>query len=660
MPRLLHLQYRPDIDGLRAIAVLSVVGFHAFPNKIAGGFIGVDIFFVISGFLISSIILKNLEHKSFSLANFYFRRIHRIFPALILVMLSIFTISWFILLADEYEQLGKHMLSGAGFISNFILWSESGYFDNVADTKPMLHLWSLAIEEQFYIFWPFLLTFIWNKKWNFWYITISIIIISFSVNIYLSHHNQIASFYSPTSRFWELIIGGILAYTTIYKPETTQKYTNIQSFIGFILIGSSLFLINKSLEFPGWWALLPTLGTFFIISAGPYAFLNHKILSNKILVWFGLISYPLYLWHWPLLSLARIVEGGSIHSKLTIILILTSVALSWITYHILEKPIRFGCLKKQKTSLVLGSVMLMVSIIGFHCYYYEGYPLREYNVQYVAYSQTIKRTERQKECFDIPYAYSTNGNWFCRFGNKDAVQTIFAYGDSHALSLLPTLEMYAQNHNVNILFTGTSGCPPLLGIQSMRGKSNIEINNCQKLNERIFNYIKNNNIKTVLLIGRWSYYTGGNKRNDINFISMNQSEELTQEHSRLSFAYGINKTIKEYEHIGVNVYLIEDNPHQSFSPKDILRKSQGTDDSINQYAITRIEHKKNQFIPSIEFDKIKSKNFIRINFDSLLCNGEICPLAVNGKFLYFDDNHLSIEGAKLVYPALKKALSSDN
>jgi peptidoglycan/LPS O-acetylase OafA/YrhL len=224
-PHLAHPKYRPDIDGLRAIAILPVVIFHAFPSIMPGGFIGVDIFFVISGFLISSIIFSSLERDRFSLVEFYTRRVRRIFPALILVLISCLAFGWFVLFADEYQQLGKHTAAGAGFIQNFILWRESGYFDNSAETKPLLHLWSLAIEEQFYIFWPLLLAFVWKRHWSFLRITAVIAAFSFAANIYLIlRGHPTAAFYLPFSRFWELMVGGVLAYVVLHRPQLIEKH----------------------------------------------------------------------------------------------------------------------------------------------------------------------------------------------------------------------------------------------------------------------------------------------------------------------------------------------------------------------------------------------------------------------------------------------------
>jgi peptidoglycan/LPS O-acetylase OafA/YrhL len=364
---LTHPKYRADIDGLRALAVLSVVGFHAFPDWIFGGFIGVDIFFVISGFLISGIIFGNLENNSFSYIEFYARRIKRIFPALILVLVLSFAFGWYVLLPDEFQQLVKHVAAGSGFVSNFTLWDESGYFDNSADTKPLLHLWSLAIEEQFYILWPLLLGLVWKHKWNFLTLTVSIAIVSFILNIYTVNNNPIAAFYSPLSRFWELMIGGILAYLTLHKPQHLPHRPNWQSAIGLMLIACGLLLINKERAFPGYWALIPDIGAFLIISAGSGAWLNRNFLGNRLMVGIGLISYPLYLWHWPLLIFSKIVVGRNLHMLERAAIILVSIGLAYLTYLLVENPIRKKTASSKPAAALLIAVVciLAVSLYSF-------------------------------------------------------------------------------------------------------------------------------------------------------------------------------------------------------------------------------------------------------------------------------------------------------
>ena len=214
-----HPTYRPDIDGLRAIAVLSVVIFHAFPKLIPGGFVGVDIFFVISGFLISTILFENIRDNTFSFTEFYSRRIRRIFPALFLVLLACYVFGWFALLPDEFMQLGKNIAAGAGFVSNFVLWSQSGYFDSAAELKPLLHLWSLGIEEQFYIIWPLMLWFASKRGLNVLTLTIVLAVVSFALCIFRGRYDAISAFYSPQTRFWELLIGAVVAYVLMKRNE---------------------------------------------------------------------------------------------------------------------------------------------------------------------------------------------------------------------------------------------------------------------------------------------------------------------------------------------------------------------------------------------------------------------------------------------------------
>jgi peptidoglycan/LPS O-acetylase OafA/YrhL len=281
------LKYRADIDGLRAIAVLSVVCYHAFPGIFKGGFIGVDIFFVISGYLISSIIFKNLYNKTFSFREFYIRRIIRIFPALLLVLFFSIVVGWLTLLPGEYKQLGKHILGGAGFYSNFILWGESGYFDNIAETKPLLHLWSLGVEEQFYIIWPLLLILIFKFKFNKFFLIVVVATISFCINVYFLPKDPSGVFYLPFTRFWELLIGSLLAYILFYNKDSifleklNQKFfANIISLIGLMLISYGLYSISKVSPFPGYLAIYPTLGAMLIILTGHFSWIGKILLSS--------------------------------------------------------------------------------------------------------------------------------------------------------------------------------------------------------------------------------------------------------------------------------------------------------------------------------------------------------------------------------------------
>lgn len=666
-----HPKYRPDIDGLRAIAVLAVVLFHAFPNWVKGGFIGVDVFFVISGFLISTIIFENLDKETFSFTEFYARRIRRIFPALLLILIACFAFGWFALLADEYKQLGKHIAAGAAFVSNFVFWQESGYFDNAAETKPLLHLWSLGIEEQFYIIWPPLLWFAWKRRFNLLSVTILVALISFVLNIKGVKGDAVATFYSPQTRFWELLAGSLLAWFTLYRPDCCKglqqkldrwlsraiysqplnndgkTLSNTLAFLGLLLLIYGFWRINKDSRFPGGWALIPVMGAVFLITAGSKALINRKILSNKIAIWFGLISFPLYLWHWPLLSFARIVEGETPNRNIRIAAVVLSIVLAWLTYRLVERPLRFGKHGKAKVVILL-ILMTVAGCLGYLTYIADGFSSRSYHQKYIAYVDSIKTSGRTAECFEIPYAYKKTGEWFCDLGDKPNPTKYFAYGDSHALSAVPLLERFALDHRVNIQFTGTSGCPSLLGIQSMRGEAGIEKFNCRDLNERVFLHVKNSGIKNVILINRWTYYTGSKSRpSEQNHVSRTPENPITNASSQEDLLWALNNTVKRYKAIGVNVLIVEDNPQQTHDPKSILRKGAARDNLYNKYSVSKDEHLENQ---SLVNNAIRKSGAITVSFDDILCNKEICPLVSNSKFLYSDDDHLSVDGAMSLYP----------
>ena len=338
-----HNHYRPDIDGLRAIAVLSVVIFHAFPEYLGGGFIGVDVFFVISGFLITSLILREQKEDRFSLRHFYVRRIRRIFPALSLVLGFGLVAGWICLNFMEYKQLTKHTGSSAIFLTNFMLLREAGYFDNAADTKPMLHLWSLAIEEQFYLAWPQALMFF--KRLPRWLFPVLVVLLLSSLTYSLSlvlRGNLELDFYSPLSRSWELLLGASLAFGMRRQAAIATSSRNMAGWAGLILVFMSACFLDKNMPFPGYWALPPTVGAALILFAGMQSNVNRVLLASRPLVAIGLISYPLYLWHWPLLSFARILESQTPGLWLRLSLVLSSFVLAWLTYRFVEKPIRFS------------------------------------------------------------------------------------------------------------------------------------------------------------------------------------------------------------------------------------------------------------------------------------------------------------------------------
>jgi len=477
----IHLAYRPDIDGLRAIAVLSVVAFHAFPDFIAGGFIGVDIFFVISGFLISSIIFSNLEQERFSIISFYDKRIRRIFPALALVMFASFVMGWFTLLQDEFEKLGEHLIAGTAFVSNFVLKRESGYFDSAAELKPMLHLWSLAIEEQFYIFWPLLLAVVWKYKLGFLRITALLGISSFALNVYLINVNPVSAFYLPFTRFWELMVGGVLAYQTLHQRARIGKKGDMLGLVGLLLLLSGFWLISRERSFPGFWALLPCLGAYALIAAGPEGWVNKTLLSNRLAVWFGLISYPLYLWHWPIFSFARIIVGDP-SVTLRLVLVVVSVLLAYGTYRLVERPLRFG--GGHIRPVALAASLSMVAMLGISAVLNDGYPghgfrdsertafsehfdNRAPELKYLDRERIVEKNREKCNFYDIPSFRKGQATRVpvskidddCIVPPPSAKHIVFLWGDSHASQLYFGLKKNMPD-DWAILQVTSSGCTP--------------------------------------------------------------------------------------------------------------------------------------------------------------------------------------------------------
>ncbi len=494
---LAHPKYRRDIDGLRAIAVLSVVGYHAFPHWITGGFVGVDIFFVISGYLISTIIFGSLEGEGFRYREFYERRVRRIFPALVVVMAGTLAFGWYVLLSDEFRQLGKHVVASAGFASNLVLWSEAGYFDTAAESKPLLHLWSLAVEEQFYIFWPLLLGVAWRRGAHrvlLW--VVGAIALSFIFNIFVVHRYPEVAFYSPLSRVWELAAGALLAHVSLRNwPRCSALMRELASIAGLLLIALALALTNRASSFPGWWALLPVLGACLCIAAGPAAWLNRILLGSRAAVWFGLISYPLYLWHWPLLAYARILEGGRDPTRgVRIAAVVLSVALAWLTYRVLERQVR-----QREGSMIVGTLvasMMVLAVLGTLAFTWK-LPSRNHDpgVQQVvsagadwAFPDGMQRAD-------------ANGESIYRVGaGKNRVLLI---GDSHIEQFGPRAVELTKQHpdSAGTLYFATRGaCPPVPNLLEDRDPL------CGDRLDQILRFAMGSDIDTVVIGACWTCY----------------------------------------------------------------------------------------------------------------------------------------------------------
>lgn len=651
-----HPKYRPDIDGLRAIAVLAVLGFHAFPELVTGGFIGVDIFFVISGYLISTILIESLKKNRFSLWEFYSRRIRRIFPALTFVLSTSLIIGWFVLFADEYKQLGRQTIGGAGFISNLILWRDSGYFDVGVELKPLLHLWSLGIEEQFYFVWPLLLYVGYRFKWNLLYLTGVLATLSFALNVANVNTNPVATFYSPQTRFWELLIGSGLAYCMLHRSAIAEhfisKHSNYISAIGITLLGLGILLTNSQSAFPGWWALLPTVGATLVISAKAECSVNKTFLSNKPIVFIGLISFPLYLWHWPALSFIYILNGGLPPVWARISAVVLSFALAWITYQFIEKPIRQN---KQGAFIVPSLLMLMLLIFcsGTYIYAKEGMKSRLINTPFASLDNHSFSASRQSDqsCLN-KLNLKTVPEEVC-ITNSTAPQTLFV-GDSHAMALFAASNQQNGKQDIqNAMLIAGHACLPYANLdRTSQSKSNWA-NNCSDIANEALRVAKSlPSIKTVVMVNRLPNFTEDAQSNyQLQGLTLNASRAF-----QLGNEDFISKLLEEGKRViyVADVPILKAHPNQcetrlSFvSPKNCQMSEQALREERAIY-LENVQELKKKFPKIVIYDPINT-----------LCTAGVCNGKTAGEYMYFDDNHLNSKGSELILNELNQLISTNN
>jgi hypothetical protein len=367
--------YRPDIEGLRGLAVLSIVVYHALPQFMRGGFVGVDIFFVISGYLISTNVFQDLAQDRFSLADFYIRRIKRIFPALLTVMLCVWGFGWRFLLTDEFKSLGRSIAAAAAFTANFHFWGESSYFNGVSIFKPLIHLWSLGIEEQFYVFWPVMAWAFWKRRAGVFPLILVAMAASFAADLRSIDADPVGVFFSPLTRAWELLAGAAIAYALprlrATTPAASDSARTALSVVALLLLGWAITNTDDS-RFPGICALAPVGGAALAIAAGPRALANRWLLSNPALTFVGKISYPLYLWHWPLLSLLRIVNVAAPSPLLRVEAAVVAGVLAYLTYRFIETPIR-ASKRRGGLAIALGLAMAGVGLLGVATFVFNGF-----------------------------------------------------------------------------------------------------------------------------------------------------------------------------------------------------------------------------------------------------------------------------------------------
>jgi peptidoglycan/LPS O-acetylase OafA/YrhL len=523
------LKYRSDIDGLRAVAVLGVVIYHAFPHALPGGFIGVDIFFVISGYLISGILYKGLANggegnvSPFSFREFYARRIRRLFPALITMLVITMSYGWLILLPDEFQQLGKHVAAGTLFIQNIVFWKESGYFDISANLKPLLHLWSLAVEEQFYIFFPPILLLIWKRKWPLAAIMGVFLVISMVCNLWASDHAGTADFFLTPYRVWEFLGGSLLAWWHYDKnhEEDVPFYREALSWMGLLLLGLGMAVIHTGDAYPGWRALLPVAGTLLLMEGGAGtggngAWVNRKILSHPAVVWIGLISYPLYLFHWPALSFVHIVKGENPKTGYIVMALLVSFVLTVLTYYFIERKIRHN--KSRSIIPALVAAFLITGMLGLLAFFGKM-PIR-YDYSMFARIEKINDAIADRNMMAGWAQLKCSNGFILNRAGGEGLQTLFL-GDSNAQQYAPRILKEIQSHPTRergAIFIAEGGVVPIPNVSKDHSSEWDKM--FAILDQQL---AVNPKIDRVVIAARWCNYFAKNGEWVIDGISLGES-----------------------------------------------------------------------------------------------------------------------------------------
>jgi peptidoglycan/LPS O-acetylase OafA/YrhL len=635
------VKYRPDIDGIRAIAILSVLLFHL-KLGFSGGFVGVDVFFVISGYLITKLIVKDLDSNKFDLRTFWSRRIKRIMPAAFVVLLITLVAGFFIMLPNDFEKLASSIIFQQFAISNYYFWEHVKYFDGSADTIPTLHTWSLALEEQFYLLYPLLLISMSKLKPKV-KITILAIIALLSLILCQSYlaSNPTQAFYVQSGRSWELILGGI---TALLIPKDFA-FNKILSLLGLLMILFSVFSYNSLTPFPGISALVPCLGTALLIysNSSPNQGFTYKLLSSKTMVNIGLISYSLYLWHWPIIAYSRYIFGDQLNTSHLIMIFLASFGLAILSYKYIEQPIRNLPKEFSKRKIFAYAALSMLVIISISLIIKTSHGLKfRFKQKELAIVEQLKKPKK--------YASRTKdlkNNTLARLGVDQKEQIDFiVWGDSHAMSLAPLIDEIAKEQKLAGVIAARVGTIPLINVwrptKAHAKKSRL------KWSQGVVDYIKKHKIKNVILVSRWEANIEAGLHGELDTLIVdNKSKAINSAESTKAFGRAYDTTINALTQNGCKVWVLGQVPLQDHNPAIalFLSKRYGTQKLKGINIDQHLSRQKN--VISILSQSKSNTEFIDIS-RNFFDEKQLSKTSDDKLSFYRDDNHISTYGSQIL------------
>jgi peptidoglycan/LPS O-acetylase OafA/YrhL len=654
--------YRPDVDGLRGVAVLAVLAFHAAPFAVTGGFVGVDVFFVISGFLITSILLKSGGGAGAILGSFYARRIKRIFPALVLVLFATSALAWFVLLADEYAQLGKHVVGGATFASNVFLRLEAGYFDVSAERKPLLHLWSLAVEEQYYLFFPLALILARRAGIATGKLVFVLAVGSFTL---AATSRGTGAFYSSLARFWELMTGGLLAYRAhvglapFEAPPRAGRERTLLAWLGVALIGASIFLLSSTQPFPGVWTLAPTMGAASLVAAGQDAWPNRVLLSTPALTWCGRISFPLYLWHWPLLSLLRISTSAAPSTAARLVALALAFVLASLTHFAIELPLRARG-RTRGVVPILCAALAAAGGFGAVALRSGGFPGRA-----VVASNRVAPPPPPRELGDVPDTVPGCGVppeahalfAYCRTDRREH-PTVALLGDSKALALFGAL-VRASGPGERLAIVGTGGGGNVDGMEPVLSDAPVFRDRTVLATIASEVVVGDQRIRASVLVAATRLIFGIDRTDSL--------EDLPRTTRSAVVLDGLDRMVQKLEQGGRSVIVVVDNPTLP-PPADCFSRVTSIEALNEALGLRRRRDCTIPYARQLELTKpyrdvlaaLRVKHPRLVVFDTLdvLCEQRsVCSSTdAGGRLLYGYSDHVSELGAERIAAALTPIL----
>lgn len=660
------MKYRKEIDGLRTLAVIPVILFHAGFSLFSGGYVGVDVFFVISGYLITSIIYNEIIEERFSIIQFYERRVRRILPAFFFVICVCIPFAFLWMLPAEFKGFSQSIIAANFISSNLLFWLQTDYFASSSDLKPLLHTWSLAIEEQFYVFFPLLLLLLKNVRQNYLLIILAFLIsASLIVSEWALNVDPSASFYLLPTRAWELGIGSFLALSRRYWQNISGRAANIVSITGLGMVLYAVFFFNTSITFPGFSALIPVFGTVLLIASANQQTLVGKLLSLPPMVGIGLVSYSAYLWHWPVFAFARIRNIEEPGVMLFILLIGLTLFLAFLSWRFIEQPFRCKERFNRKTLFVLaGLFSVTLTVFGFIGHFTSGLPNRlEDSV--IELADYAKNDIRYSDCHSGGSLYVEPKD-SCILGDK-ANTNVAILGDSHATAISDQLSLSLSNYDTNLMSLTYFSCMPTIGIyvQSV-------VNRCAEYNSSVFDYISSNpKIDTVVLVGRWTRalegtrfnnQEGGHESGESRYaLPVGTEFESFSNSDRIDLVGNlIKETVLKYISSGKKVLLVYPIPEVGWHASNYIAKRRLFGLESQELSTSYDVFSQRNVNTYSQLDKIDKKmNFLTVTPEDTFCNSFLknrCVATLDGKPLYSDDNHLNEKGSAMLSSSIVDAM----